>query len=238
MNNKILARIVAVVMAVAMLGTVSFAADDYPTSTPEGTITDYTVMVFYAAEATVGADKAAYEPAASEILYLDQNTTGYPTGAIDVAYAETAGNALYVRYGNDLGTVQTRKIGGQAVTGVDADVWHLEGDIQTSVEFGGKTYVSIVMKTAELNLKAGATVTEYGIKFGKFGGVEANYPAVDGATVTDGTPSTGSVATIKSNDATLITGEGTVTFTAIILGVPADKAEGLTAHAYATYAQN
>jgi len=221
--NKLMARIVAVVMAIAMLGTVSFAAN-YASATGEIT--------------TGIADDT--NDAMETVLVYATNTPG-------VAYAD--GDVIVaIKQGADVsGTInvdQTKVANADkdyltiALGGTDGQVAYTSIDIRGTVdvaavtvkneiELDGITYTNVAYATFTETVKG--TVSEYGIKFNSYESAAATEPKADA-----------DEAVLKKvlDEPTVM--DGTVTFGAVIMGVPYDTFTAGTvikATPYVVYAQ-
>ncbi len=208
MNNKILARLVAAVMAIAMLGTVSFAASlTYDTLNTTGA--DYTEAYDNDSVKTLiafVADDAEAEPDATNIIAIDQVEEGYPSVKIDTAklnkenviirfgglqgqYSDTV---ISLATGNDV-TAETTVIGKDATYGHD-------------VEFTDVAYFADT-----ITVPAGQNATSYGMKIknDKVNG-KWNYFATDAVEL----------------------GEGEYTYSVLIFAVPAEIQDGWVAESF------
>ncbi|MBO4941479.1 MAG: hypothetical protein J6D15_04680 [Clostridia bacterium] len=224
--NKLMARIVAVVMAIAMLGTVSFAA-----SYADGTVTpgvapndaeaQETVLVF----ATNTARDQVYSDG-DKIIGLAQETD--VPASIPVNAADLEGyDYITVAYGGSDGTVDYAYInikGNVALTAVVAAKEVKLTDKETGEEV---TYTNVAYAVFEI--PADGALTEYGIKFNSYASEEDVDPK-DANQEIKVSETLGEPTTISGN----------VTFAAVVLGVPyADFAEGTVVKAtpYVVYAQ-
>ncbi len=238
MNNKILARVVAALMAVMMLGTVSFAAEKDITAT-EPTYTGQKTVLAFIAESGKGND-TTYSPADAEIVAVDQLADGapYPTklNIADDKLANTTGKSLYVRFGSEAGTVKTTEI----ALAADAQAPHLMSiSAAATATINGTTYENVVYAKYAIPMHAGYTLDKYGVAFGRFSGT----PTVSEEGVFSGTAANGadgqnaaSIVDVKATSNTLIEGAGgTVSFEAIILNVAVRDINALQAYGYATY---
>lgn len=161
MNNKILARLVAAVMAIAMLGTVSFAATissvkvDATTDTVLNVANDTDAA--YAGNAGVktlmafAADTANAEPAAADIIALVQNDDATAPASIKIDADKLAKDYVIVRFGGN-GSVADRVIclDGTAVTPED------------TITVDGAEFTDVAYFTASID--AEGTVKNYGFK--------------------------------------------------------------------------
>lgn len=219
MNNKILARVVAVVMAVAMLGTVSFAAD---------IIADYDQISTINANATNTV--LAYVADAENEAVTDENIVAVvqqkgPITSIPVDDSKLTGkNYLIVKSGglNEAGTaaaVNTVAIplaskGGVTVASIE---------VHDTLVVGETTYKDALVVTWNIENTEGKTAEagKWGVKFGKFTGDATDMEHVSSGEIVD-FPGT-----------TDITGDAgsTTKFTAAIIGVPKDVT-GVLARTY------
>lgn len=161
MNNKILARLVAAVMAIAMLGTVSFAATissvkvDATTDTVLNVANDTDAA--YAGNTGVktlmafAADTADAEPAAADIIALVQNDDATAPASIKIDADKVGKDYVIVRFGGD-GRVDERVIclDGTAVTPED------------TITVDGAEFTDVAYFTASID--AEGTVKNYGFK--------------------------------------------------------------------------
>ena len=219
MNNKILARVVAVVMAVAMLGTVSFAADiiaDYDQISTINANATNTVLA-YVADAE---DEAVTDENIVAVVQKTGEITSIPVDAGKL----TGKNYLIVKNGglNEAGTaaaVNTVAIplaskGGVTVASIE---------IHDQLVVGETTYKDALVVTWNIANTEGKTAKagKWGVKFGKFTGEDTDMETVSQGEIVD-FPGT-----------TDITGEAgsTTKFTAAIIGVPS-TVTGVLARTY------
>lgn len=219
MNNKILARVVAVVMAVAMLGTVSFAADiiaDYDEIGAINANATNTVLAYVAdAEDEAVTDKniVAVVQETGEITSIpfdDSKLTGknyliVKNGGLTSAGAAAAVNTV---------TIPLTSQGGVTVASIE---------VHDTLVVGETTYKDALVVTWNIENTEGKTARagKWGVKFGKFTG-----DATDMETISKG-------LIVDFPGATDITGDaGSKTkFTAAIIGVPKDVT-GVSARTY------
>ncbi len=215
MNNKILARIVAVVLAVMMLGTVSFAAE-----LADGKITsDFAEDAAYAEQTTktMLAYKAATEGAGltsdDQIIAVAQG--GDEVLSVDVAAVDTP--FVKVVYGGIDGITRTATIDLRTT----ADMEAITSFTVSEVEFDGKTFSNVIKVEIEFVGVEGKTINEVGVKF---------QGAHDGTNYTKGA--------IVSDTAN-IAGGGSLEYTAYLFGITADdvEADALIAVPYVNFAQ-
>ena len=205
MNNKILARVVAVVLSVMMLGTVAFAAPvlnegfgGFTDAAYDGSAfgTQKTMIAFKA------ADENATAPAsADDILAIGQGSDLNPASVTFAASKVPADGYVVVAYGGDSSTVVRTPL---AVSSLPTGA---EG---AKVELTAKTIIApdgtVIKNVIEVNAEfpaAEATVKEVGYKANVKGSSNINE--------------------IKKNISTLVEGEGAITFNLLMVGVPADK---------------
>ena len=173
MNNKILARLVAAVMAIAMLGTVSFAATissvkvDATTDTVLNVANDTDAA--YAGNAGVktlmafAADTADAEPAAADIIALVQNDDATAPASIKIdADKLVAKDYVIVRFGGN-GSVADRVIclDGTTVTPED------------TITVDGAEFTDVAYFTASID--AEGTVKNYGFKIANKNGATGDF---------------------------------------------------------------
>ncbi len=222
MNNKILARVVAVVMAVAMLGTVSFAAATGSVDATNNTVTSSTDKTDYAAQETKTVLAFAHDSSAASIpttpadenilavVQISENTPGNFTYDPDRLGTN---DQIVVRFGGSNGVTD------EVVLNVKSDTTTLtKMSFFTSVRAAnGTEYKNVVGATYEYKNGTGATVSisEYGIDFAK-------YP--NGNVNGDEEPISGSVITVTeevTTPATLtVVDGGILSFTCFVYGVP------------------
>ncbi len=168
MNNKILARLIAAVMAIAMLGTVSFAAsltDDVldVTADTDAAYADNNgvkTLLAYVAES------ASAEPAAEDIVAIVQNDDGAAPTTIKIDPAKIAENEyLVVRFGGN-------------GTAVDKTIAFAANEVAVAVEdeitIAEKLYTDVAYFAQEVTLGDGEKVTNYGFKLKNNEGVTKN----------------------------------------------------------------
>ena len=214
--NKLMARIFAVVMVVAMLGTVSFAADYTETSSyASGVITTNkdddaaqaveTVLAF----ATNNASATAPDTANGDVIIaIEQDTKAPETINIDtnkiknlnyiiVVFSGTAGTPTYARIDNRDKNVVLETI---------------EIENYTYIAEDGTIYTGVAKAVHSFEADADREVAEYGFRFKKVNG-------------------TGAGAELKQTVNAKMSGK--VQFSAAIVGVPSDVT--LTATPYILY---
>ena len=213
MNNKILARIVAVVLAVMMLGTVSFAAE-----LTDGNITsDFASDADYAAQTT--KTMLAYKAATADAgLTNDNQIIAIAQGGDDVLNVPVAAvetDYIKVVYGGNNGVTKTATI--DLRTSVDYDA--LTSLTIENVTVGENTFTNVIKVTYTFNAVAGKTINKVGVKF---------KGALVGESYTKGA---------DVSDDVNITGDGSVDYEAYLFGVPADEVEGIIAVPYVNFAE-
>ena len=192
-----MARIVAVVMAIALLGTVSFAASYDSGLVKPGVEANEaeaqeTVLVF----ATKTAKDQAYTVGDDKIIGIAQDTDvpeEIPVNAADL----TGYDYITIAYGGSDGTVDYAYIDIRGNVGLTTVVAARE------VEIDGVIYENVAY--AKFKMTADGTITKYGIKFNSY---DENGAVVAGAVEKDFSVTT----TIVAN--------GEIEFGAIVLGVP------------------
>lgn len=211
MNNKIMARMVAVVMAVMMLGTVSFAATISADNTTIGTADDYaTSQTTYTILAYAAASAEATEPAEdSDILALIQG--GSVPESITIDPANIAANKTYVivEYSGNNGSLARKSV---AVADRTEEIT-VDITVDSTIEAGGKTYKNVAFGEHKFTKDENKTIKKVGFKVAskKNDGKEVDQAAPD----------------------TVITGGGDITFSLLIYGVPED--EEITLKPYIVY---
>ncbi len=268
MNNKILARVIAAVMAVAMLGTVSFAEDltftkDVTAPTESG---QKTIMAFKTAGTVTDASSTV--PADADIIYLDQTTGDYPTAKIAIkdGYLDgmAEGEKIWIRYGGtnqasaSTFLVYEKAMAQQVDLTPDLTLFEtvlkeieLLDVVNTDNEGGNTFYKGVAAVKYEIALKSDAKVKEFGVTFGKFDSKDLPVKATDN-TIT--WPTTGKDGSRLVNvpgtvgDTVLTSDDGAkLTYKAVILGVPEDVVDGtgnsaikepLQAYGYAIFEAN
>lgn len=167
MNNKILARVVAAVMAVMMLGTVSFAASlsgnalttDVPAGYEDDNNATKTVMAFFADSAD------ATEPASNDaIIVLDQYTGATETSFTIDAAKQGENTHVIVLYGGDNSATAKRAVIALATepTSGEKDV---TVTVKNSIVIDDKEYTDVLLITGAFTPVEGETVSEYGFNF-------------------------------------------------------------------------
>ena len=204
MNNKILARVVAVVLSVMMLGTVAFAApvlnedaagftDAAYDSSAFGT--QKTMIAFTAASADATAPASA-----NDILAIGQGSDLNPATVTFAAAKVPASGYVIVAYGGDNGTVVRTPL---AVTSLPtgAEGAKVTATAKSIFAADGVTFVRNAIEVNATFPAAEATVTEVGYKANVAGSNKVNE--------------------IKKDIQTAIEGEGTISFNLLMVGVPA-----------------
>ncbi|MBR2453187.1 MAG: hypothetical protein IKB32_03980 [Clostridia bacterium] len=214
--NKLMARIVAVVMAIAMLGTVSFAAGYAggavtPGVAPNDAEAQETVLVF----ATKTANDQAYTAGADKIVAIAQEANVPTSIAINPDYIADY-DYITIAYGGSDGTVD------YAYVDLRGEATLQEIVVADTIVLDGVTYENVAY--AKFSFKADGTITKYGIKFNVY---DDEGEAVEGAVEKDFSVT----ATIAA--------EGQIEYGALILGVPYGELRGtIKAIPYVEYAQN
>jgi hypothetical protein len=191
MSNKIIARIVATVMVVMALCTVSFAAsltNDVLDIAGEVSTTNTvkTVLAFYA------SDKALTQPASDDdIIVLDQIESG-SFASFNVDSSKTADDYVVVLYGGDKGDVAKTVLG--LDTANDADITIARDFTLTDAEGNEKTYTDLYYIT------------------NTFEGAADNY----GFYIENGDSGVGYTFEVSNG----VAGEGTFKYGLMLLGVP------------------
>ena len=194
--NKLMARIVAVVLAVMMLGTVSFAA---PTATKDAITTDIATQAMYTVKATVGG----------KIIAMYQDTTAPTTIAIDPEKVKV-GDTITVEYGGVTGAYASYPV---VVTG--EDIANESVVVATTyTDKNGLVYENVAV--AKNTFTPAGVATKVGYK------LTANGTYNDGEK--DVTLTGANVVDINSNDnnaeGTKFSGSGQFSFEVILLNVP------------------
>ncbi len=223
MNNKLLARLVAVVMAVALLGTVAFAAVDDVAPTYDKTAGEIdidfdkagfftgqgykTFLAFYSNDAEAEAPAAA-----DDVVAVLQGQ--YPSGSfpkkIAIDTTKTAKDYIIVQYsGTSNNPVRV------AIDVRDKDEFAVL-EVLEELVIGGVTYKDVVVAEETFTCKEGYVVSDFGIHFTK-----------------DGSTNPGAKISALADGKTLVSGGGEVTFKAAILGVP--EGTTLVAKSYINY---
>ncbi len=175
MNNRMLARIVAAVMAIAMLGSISFAASISGDVISVGKTTDAykaqtqkTAVAYFAAAADA-------EPAAADIIAIyqaDGVAAQLPESIKIDTTKETSStrNYLVVKYGGSSEAAQTFAI--------DLETYAKEVAVADTytIDYGTwtKKFSNVAAFTETINLNTGQTVESYGFKLWKNGGADTS----------------------------------------------------------------
>ncbi len=202
MNNKILARVVALVLAVMMLGTVSFAADK--ALTPAAPDADG-----YAAQATktvlafaTNDDDATAPAANADIVAVIQDANAPATITIDDS--KIAGkNYVVVLFGGTDGVTDRAVIDVSTGATLEAIV------VSRSITIDGQEYTNVAAAKFSFAVPTGKTAASYGLKFNSYN--------AEGVAV-------GNEKEFKST--TPVSGGGSVNFGAVVFGVPATGLAG------------
>ncbi len=204
MNNKILARVVAVVLSVMMLGTVAFAA---PTLNKDGeTVTGVTNdfgETNFGTQKTLIAFKAANKndtaPAsADDILAIDQGASLEPTISFSASRVPEDGYII-IAYGGDSGTVVRTPLAVASIKDWEGEKIEITATAKTIIAPDGTKIRNVIEVNATFPA-AEATVTEVGYKANVAGSSKINE--------------------IKRDLATTIEGDGSVSFNLLMVGVP------------------
>ncbi len=214
MNNKIFARIVAVVLAVMMLGTVSFAAEltdgkitsDFASDADYANQTTKTMLAYKAATADAGLTSD------NQIIAIAQ---GNDAAVLSVPVAGVDTDYIKVVYGGIDGVTRTATI--DLRTSVDMEA--LTSLTLSEVEVDGKTFTNVIKVEFTFEGVEGKTINKVGVKFK---GAMVNDAYTKGAEVFD----TANIA-----------GGGSFDYTAYLFGVPADEVEGIIAVPYVNFAE-
>lgn len=206
MNNKILARVVAVVLSVMMLGTVAFAAPvlnegfgGFEDEAYDGTAfgTQKTMIAFKA------ADQNATAPAsADDILAIGQGSDLNPASVSFAASKVPSAGYVIVAYGGDAAAAPTRTALAVSSLPEGAEGAKVTATAKTIIASDGTVIKNVIEVNAEFPA-AEATVTEVGYKANVAGSAKINEI----------------VKTVN----TLVEGQGAITFNLLMVGVPSDK---------------
>ncbi len=213
MNNKILARVVAVVLSVMMLGTVAFAA---PTFDMENTITNDTTGIDGFADQTqktmiafqADSEDAEAPDAADDILAIDQDAGIDAT--VTINGADISKDYIIVVYGGIDGKGSRYSMAAREIAD---DPTVLPGTTITlsagAVEAGDGKIIknAIVVNTAFPTLAETKTVTKYGYK----------------ASLAEGGTKTNDIY-VEPVGGLEVLGGGTVNFNLLMVGVPDNTA--------------
>ncbi len=199
MNNKILARIVALVLAVMMLGTVSFATQELTTPTPTGTVTadgQKTVLAF----ATNTLNDTEYTDGTDVIVAVIQDTTVPATITVDKL---RVGDMKYVTFlfGNANGGTYSS----QLEVGEEEEI---TVTFANEVTIGGTLYKEVAYAHYTYTVPTGMKVTKYGLNFNSYKNGEE-------------------VGTAKflGHENTAVAADTTINFGAVIFAVPYGELE-------------
>ncbi|MBR5613974.1 MAG: hypothetical protein IKW64_01545 [Clostridia bacterium] len=207
--NKLMARIVAVVMAIAMLGTVSFAdvtGADYDNGTltpgtPDVSRTTKTLLAF----ATDSANDFTFDEGNDVIIALVQDDTIDTTIPVDTT---RVGNKKYISViiGGD-GTTDTAYIDNTPeVAAINAST--------EPITIDGIEYKNVVSVTYNITDGNGRTLAKYGMSFNSYDKTTGEVRNVDEKI---------DVVTVPTGAIVL---DGTFTFTAVVLGVNVEALNG------------
>ncbi|MBR5155175.1 MAG: hypothetical protein IKW62_01660 [Clostridia bacterium] len=220
MNNKILARVVAVVLAVMMLGTVSFAADKVITpDAPSAGVTAQTTKTVLAF-ATDNANANTVDTANGDVIVaLIQQEEDLPTTiTIDDAKI-TDKDYIVVLFGGSEGATSKSVI--DLATAAKLDFITVYDKLTIGEGEEEKTYTNVAYAKFSFAVPANKTAASYGIKFNSY---DAEGEAVGNEK--------------DFNSTTVVAGGGTVNFGAVVFGVPYDELQGtVKAMPYVNYAE-
>lgn len=228
--NKLMARIVAVVMAIAMLGTVSFAAGS--ANYAEGDISDVNAgnaagqdIVTILAYATDSYTDEEFT-AGSDVIIALQQVDEIATINVD---PERVGNKPFITiaFGGSEGKTDYAHIDVRGTVGLTTIIADREVTLVDEKTGEAVTYTNVAYAVFEV--PTNGAITEYGIKFNSY--------ASEGATEPKDAEQEIKVSKTLAEPTTI---SGNVTFAAVVLGVPyADFAEGtvIKATSYVVYAQ-
>ena len=206
MNNKILARVVAVVLSVMMLGTVAFAAPVLNDGFGGFTDAEYGDGAAYGTQKTMIAFKAdskdATAPAsADDILAIGQGSDLNPASVTFAASKVPSTGWVIVAYGGDSSTVVRTPLAVSSLP-TGAEGTKVTATAKTIIAPDGTVIKNVIEVNAEFPA-AEATVTEVGYKANVVGSAKINE--------------------IVKEVNTLVEGEGAITFNLLMVGVPSDK---------------
>ena len=208
MNNKVLARIVAVVMAIAMLGSISFAASISGDVINVGNLSaaykaqdQKTVVAYYAAE----PDEV--NPADEDIIAIYQSDEATDSVKINTAQNTASEGSdrkyLVVKYGGSSVDAQTFAI----ALNSNSNPVTLEGNTYT-IDYGNyeKEFSNVAYFKQEIGaLEAGQTIESYGFKLWK----------ANGGATSEAKP-------LYFTGDTLMEGDGEYSFGIVMVAVPDD----------------
>ncbi len=202
MNNKILARVVALVLAVMMLGTVSFAADKQLTpAAPDAN--GYAAQATKTVLAFATNDEQATAPEANADIVAVIQDANVPT-TITIDDSKIAGkNYVVVLFGGTNGVTDKAIIDVSTGATLEAIV------VDKTVTIDGQEYTNVAAAKFSFAVPTGKTAASYGLKFNSYNS--------EGIAV-------GTEKEFKST--TEVVGGGTVNFGAVVFGVPATGLQG------------
>ncbi len=235
MNNKVLARVVAALVAVMMLGTMCFAAGSVDVST-ETAPTNSTKTVL----AVAATGNTMPEITNANIMYVDQIESGTYPGAITYDEDRLPDDATHmiVRFGGDTGNYVDVPV---ALSEGTPSV-HWDGlDVVYEIEIGGKKYTNVVASTYEIPLVEGKKIGTFGVAYSKWGETKpTSQTDLSNAELRQDVPESEPATKVGIANFTgdtekfsKLTGPGTVCYKTVI--VNASGVSGVEAFGYATY---
>jgi hypothetical protein len=228
MNNKLIARVVAGAMAVAMLGTVSFAtakvSGDKDTVTP-GTITetgyaDQTTKTFMAF-ATDNASNAAPDTANGDVI-IALGQEGSVPSTITVDPKKIGDNTHVVAIYSGTDGIMARKI-------IDVSTATRTFELDTDIANTFSVYDESTNE--ELKRYTNVAYAEYSFPLNNS---SVNRVGFNFTGTKNGAAATADVYLDITGES--ITGEGLVKYAAIVFGIPTDDLASMKAVPYANYA--
>lgn len=226
MNNKTLARVMACIMAVAMLGTVAFAdavTGDKEVLKPNSYIADQsvnTLLAFAADSAAAGIDYAVENP--GKILAIAQDAADISSILIDsTKIAETDTHVIVLYGGKEANAATSIAI---PLTLVDVEIGEATDALKSitldSATFGTEvTYTDLIAAEYTFTAEQVNNFRVLGAKFTRTGAAGA-----ESVTVTEDVPA-------------VFSGEGSVTLTVGLTGVPTADQEAYKFTAVPVYQQ-
>jgi hypothetical protein len=178
MNNKILARVVAVVLSVMMLGTVAFAAPVLNDGFGGFTDAEYGDGAAYGTQKTMVAFKAADENAtapasADDILAIGQGSDLNPASVTFDADKVPSTGYVIVAYGGDNGSLPVRTALEVATIVPDTEGAKITATAKSIFAADGVTFVRNAIEVTA-TLTATGTATEVGYKANVAGSSKVN----------------------------------------------------------------
>ncbi len=232
MNNKVLARIVAAVLAVMMLGTFAFAATytgGTITSTDEDVTEAQTIYTLLAYKADSVNDTEFTD---ADIIAIEQSTDLAKIKSITVDPAKVGTGFIKVLYGGKEGLTKDATIALPS----DAEIEEIEisalgeGFGHGNYVFGEQEFSNVVKVEFTVAGIEGKTITNVGVEFKGEAVEDVIDPATEEVIIAAGTK-TGN----KVEKEVEVAGGASVTFTAYLFGVPALDAENMVAAPFAQY---